>query len=407
MTTAKAKTKEQEQPIQASMNIGMIGHVDHGKTSLTKALSGKWTDTHSEELKKGISIRLGYADSKFYKCKKGEGAEAYTTNPKDCDQGAELIKKVSFVDAPGHETLMNTMLSGATLMNVAILVIAVNEECPQPRTEEHLMALSISGVEKVIVAQNKIDLVTKEQAIENHKQIIAFLKKYGYENVPIIPTAANFGSNIDMLIEAILKTNIDSSAKSSNELKMYVVRSFDINKPGTKPKGMKGGVIGGSIIEGTVKAGQQIEISPGFGGKKMKTKVVELSVDEGRITAAGPGGLVAISTELDPNYTRNDQMRGQMVSVENGLPEPVQRLEMEINMLDRLIGKQQEEIKVNDILVLTIGTMTAVGTVIKKKAGKMFEIELKMPVVAEKGIKVAISKKDGSRWRLVGYGICK
>jgi len=404
MAADKAKNVE---PMQASVNIGMIGHVDHGKTSLTKALSGKWTDTHSEELKKGISIRLGYADSKFYKCKKVEGAEAFTINPKDCKQGSELLRKVSFVDAPGHETLMNTMLSGAALMNAAILVIAANEKCPQPRTEEHLMALSIGGVKNIIVAQNKIDLVTKEQATENYKEIGKFLSKYGYENVPVIPTAANFGANIDLLIETIQKVIKDPKSSESGKLKMYVVRSFDINKPGSKPKELKGGVIGGSIVEGRVKAGQEIEISPGFGGKKMKTKVVELSVDEGKINEAGPGGLVALGTELDPNYTRNDQMRGQMVSFENGLPDSVQNLTLEISMLERLIGKHSAEIKVNDILVLTVGTMTAVGTILKKKGENLYEINLKIPVVTEKRIKVGISKKEEGRWRLVAYGIFK
>jgi len=404
--TSKTLTKEVVKPVQASVNIGMIGHVDHGKTSLTKALSGKWTDTHSEELKKGISIRLGYADSRFYQCKNVKGAESFTVDQKKCEAGAQFLRKVSFVDAPGHETLMNTMLSGASLMNGAILVIAANEKCPQPRTEEHLMALAASGVKQIIVAQNKIDLVTREQALENHKQIIQFLKKYGYEKVPIIPTAANFGTNIDLLIESVQTHIQDAKTGSSKTLKMYVVRSFDVNKPGTKSKELIGGVIGGTIIEGTIKTGQDIEISPGFNGKKLKTKVVGLSVDEGKIEEAGPGGLIAIGTQLDPNYTRNDQMRGQMVSIEKGLPEPIQNMELDVTMLDRLVGKQQEELKINDVLVLTIGTMTAVGTIVKVK-GKMMSIALKMPVVAEKGIKVAISKKDGTRWRLVAYGVSK
>ena len=124
---------------QAEINIGMIGHVDHGKTSLVQALTGKWADTHSEELKKGISIRLGYADASFYRCENCKGSESYSNKEKcpNCGKKGTLLRKVSFVDAPGHETLMATMLSGASLMHGAILVIAANEHCPQPRTVEH------------------------------------------------------------------------------------------------------------------------------------------------------------------------------------------------------------------------------------------------------------------------------
>ncbi|MCQ2071013.1 MAG: GTP-binding protein, partial [archaeon] len=139
--------KVQKQP---EINIGMIGHVDHGKTTLTKALSGEWTDRHSEEIKRGISIRLGYADVAFYKCPVCQGSEAFCTKkecPK-CGAETEFLRAVSFVDAPGHETLMATMLSGAALMDGALLLVAANERCPQPQTKEHLMALSIIGIDK-------------------------------------------------------------------------------------------------------------------------------------------------------------------------------------------------------------------------------------------------------------------
>ena len=115
-------------PQQPEINIGMIGHVDHGKTTLTKALSGEWTDRHSEELKRGISIRLGYADVAFYKCPECQGPAAYGTSKKckNCGAEAEFLRAVSFVDAPGHETLMATMLSGAALMDGALRLVAAN-----------------------------------------------------------------------------------------------------------------------------------------------------------------------------------------------------------------------------------------------------------------------------------------
>ena len=158
---------------QPEINIGLVGHVDHGKTTLVSRLSGKWTDTHSEEKKKGITIRLGYANSTFYKCKKCKDPECYSASSKcpKCKGVCEQLRTVSFVDAPGHETLMATMLSGSAIMDAAILLVAADEECPQPQTKEHLMALEIAGIKNIIIVQNKIDLVSNEDALKNYKEI--------------------------------------------------------------------------------------------------------------------------------------------------------------------------------------------------------------------------------------------
>ncbi len=195
--------------VQSDVNIGLVGHVDHGKTTLTKALSGIWTDTHSEETKRGISIRLGYADIEFRKCNKCGEPLCYTTaiTCEHCGEETEFLRKVSFVDAPGHETLMATMLSGAAIMDGAVLVIAANEYCPQPQTKEHLMALDVIGVTDVIVVQNKIDIVSKERAIESYNEIQEFVKGTCAEGAPIIPVSAQQGANIDILIDAIDKKN--------------------------------------------------------------------------------------------------------------------------------------------------------------------------------------------------------
>jgi len=196
--------------IQPEVNIGLVGHVDHGKTTLTKSLSGVWTDRHSEEIKRGISIRLGYADIGFYKCpecSKTSELDAYCTAaicPR-CGTKTVFLRSVSFVDAPGHETLMATMLSGAAIMDGAVLVIAANEHCPQPQTAEHLMALEILGVKNIVIAQNKIDLVSKEDAIKNYHEIKEFIKGTVAENALIIPIAAHHNANIDVLIAAIEK----------------------------------------------------------------------------------------------------------------------------------------------------------------------------------------------------------
>src|SRR3989339_1147560 len=202
---AKSKQPEGSQPV---MNIGLVGHVDHGKTTLVSRLSGKWTDTHSEEIKRGITIRLGYANATFYKCKSCEDVSCYSSSAKcpKCGGETEKLRTVSFVDAPGHETLMATMLSGSAIMDCALLMVAANEKCPQPQTKEHLMALDICGIKNIIIVQNKIDLVSEEDAIKNYNEIKTFVKGTLAEKAPIVPISAQANVNIDLLIKTIEET---------------------------------------------------------------------------------------------------------------------------------------------------------------------------------------------------------
>jgi translation initiation factor 2 subunit 3 len=394
---------------QSEVNVGLIGHVDHGKTSITKMLSGKWTDTHSEELKRGISIRLGYADVIIRKCKKCKNT--YTTDEKCsiCGGTTEILRKISLIDSPGHETLMATMLSGATLMQGVLLVVAANEECPQPQTVEHLMAIKLSGIKNIIVVQNKIDLVDKEKALNNYKQIKEFLKLQGFKDVPIIPISANQGVNKEMLVSAIEEYLPTPEQNKDKKLKMFSVRSFDINSPGTMVDKLIGGVLGGSIISGVIKDGEEIEISPGFDGKSIRTKVISLNTEAGKLKEAKSGGLIAVGTELDPSCTQNDKMKGQVISHVGDLPEPTLNVLVEFNKVDRIVGSNvefKEEIKMNEPLVLTIGTSTNIGFV-KSITKNKLALTLKVASVIEKDERIAISRKSSNGWRLYGYGIYK
>jgi translation initiation factor 2 subunit 3 len=405
-------------PSQPETNIGMIGHVDHGKTMLTKALTGEWTDRHSEEVKRGISIRLGYADVAFYKCKNCDAPECYTNQPTcpNCKGECELLRSVSFVDAPGHETLMATMLSGAAIMNGALLLVAANEKCPQPQTREHLMALTIIGVDKVIVVQNKIDIVSKDQARENYKEIQEFIKGTIAEKSPIIPISAHHDVNIDMLIEAIEKTIPTPKWDKSKPARMYVARSFDINVPGTEIDKLKGGVIGGSLTQGKLKVGDEIEIRPGrkveVGSKvsweTITTKVRSLYAGGTSLDVAGPGGLVAIGTGLDPTYTKSDSFVGRIAGVPGTLPEVSSELTFRTELMQRVVGVASElaveSLKTNEPLMLSVGTATTVGVVTSGRSGSA-EVALKIPVCVEKGQRIAISRRISGKWRLIGYGV--
>jgi translation initiation factor 2 subunit 3 len=394
------KTISKNEILQPEINIGMIGHVDHGKTSLTKALTGTWTDTHSEELKRGISIRLGYADATFYKTKK-DGKEIYTTK----EEGKIISKRiVSFVDAPGHETLMTTMLSGAAIMNGAVLVVAANEECPQPRTIEHLVALKFAGVKNIVVAQNKIDLITKEKVIKNYEKIRKFLKEHGFEKAPIIPTSANFGANIDMLIKAIEENIPTPKIDPKKPLKMFIARSFDINKPGTQIDKINGAILGGSISQGIIKIDDEVELCPSIEEKTI-IKVKTISTNKGQIKEAHAGGLIAIGTDLDPSIAQNDQLRGKILAKIGSMSTPTNKLKMKITMFERMINfdEKKSAIKVNDPLVLTIGTNTGIGVVTLAKKNEV-ELNLKNAEIIEKNDRIAISKNIDNQWRLIAYG---
>lgn len=393
----------------------MIGHIDHGKTTLTEALSGVWTDTHSEEIKRGITIRLGYADTTFYRCKQ---CGRYTVKPKCpyCGGETEVLRRVSFVDAPGHEMLMATMLSGAALMDGALLVIAANEPCPQPQTKEHLMALQVTGLKNLIVVQNKIDLVSREKAIENYHQIREFLSQTEYRDAPVIPISAVHGVNVDKLIEAI-ETHIPTPVRDANKPPlMFVARSFDINKPGTKPEALRGGVIGGSLIQGKIRLGDEISIRPGLISSKggqviwqhLDTKVVSLQAMDSSLEEATPGGLIGVGTSLDPALTKSDALVGSVVGLHHSLPEVSNRLKFEVHLLERVVGLEKEvEVKplqVREPLMVSVGTAARVG-VITNIRGNLVEVVMKYPVCGERGWRVAVNRRIANRWRLIGYGI--
>jgi len=398
--------------MQPEMNVVMLGHVDHGKTSITKALSGVWTDTHSEELKRGITIKMGYADVNIYKCSSCEGAEAYSTSeicPK-CGFESKLLRKFSLLDAPGHETLMTTAISASSITDGAILVIAANEPCPQPQTAEHLNVLEILDVDNIIVIQNKVDIIGMDRAKESYKQIKEFLKGTKAENAPIIPMVANQGLNVDVLLKTIYEKIPVPERKKTNNLRMYIARSFDVNKPGADLTKLNGAVIGGSIIEGHISEEQEIEISPGIIVDKKKgefepviTKVKGIRAGSEKLTEAGAGGLLALSTLLDPALAKSDGLVGQIVGTPGTLPSPVKKLKMKYKLISRESDGNLTLI-LNEPIVISVGTAITVGVITNMKKD-LIEVTLKRPIVVEKKSKVAISKRAGNRWKLGGYGI--
>tara|TARA_B110000444_G_scaffold261554_1_gene315210 strand:+ start:23570 stop:24808 length:1239 start_codon:yes stop_codon:yes gene_type:complete len=404
-------------PAQPEINIGLVGHVDHGKTTLTQALSGIWTDTHSEERKRGISIKLGYADTAFYKTPKGE---YYATGRKPGggnDDITELQRVISFVDAPGHETLMAIMITGASIMDGAMLMVAANEKCPQPQTREHLMALEIAGIENIVIVQNKIDLVSRERALESHSEITAFLEGTIAENAPIIPVSAHHDVNLDILIQAIESAIPTPDRSEDKRAIMHVARSFDINRPGTRPTKLRGGVIGGSIVEGQFNVDDEIVIGPGrkiVKGNKVHYEPIHskvASMQGGGLTLENmhAGGLCGMATPLDPAITTADNLSGQVVARVGDLPEVRESVNISINLMKNMVAGEGEDpspimpLRPNEMLMVNVATATSVGVVSNTGKGKA-TLKLRLPICADSGQRISLSRRVGSRWRLIGHG---
>ncbi|WP_455139961.1 translation initiation factor IF-2 subunit gamma [Candidatus Hodarchaeum mangrovi] len=399
---------------QAEVSIGMIGHVDHGKSTLTQALTGKFPDTHSEEIRRGISIRLGYAECEFRECPNCESPQKYSTAKicPVCGKETILLRRVAFVDAPGHEVLMATMLSGASIMDGALLVVAANERVPMPQTREHLAAMDIIGMENVIVCQNKIELVSEKDALINYKDLKTFISNTSAKESPIIPISAIHKSNIDLLIQNIQEKIPTPKRDGSLAPQMLVARSFDINKPGQAPSGLKGGVVGGSIIQGKFSVNDEVEIRPGYRrGNKwqlIKTKITSLRSGFGELETALPGGLIGLGTLLDPALTKSDTLVGQVVGYPDQLPPIWDTLEFNATLMERVVGSETQSIvqniEPNENLMLSVGTAKTVGKVIKSSK-KGVHIELRIPVCSDLGTRIAISRMIDRRWRLIGWGL--
>jgi translation initiation factor 2 subunit 3 len=401
---------------QPCINIGTAGHVDHGKTTLIQALTGSWTSVHSQELKRGITIRVGYSDAAFYKCKKCEEPLGFSTTPKcnNCGGESELSRVVSFVDSPGHESLMANMLSGSALMDGALLLVAANEKVPKPQTKEHLLALQTLGIKQIVIVQNKVDLQTYDEVISNHKDIVNFVKGSHAEKSPVIPISAQSGLNIDALIGSIESTIKTPERDDKANTVMHVLRSFDVNKPGTKLQNIKGGVIGGSITQGGLKVGDEIEIKPGLMNEKKKsydtltTEITSLGTAAGIVDSVKPGGLIAIGTKLDPSLTRSDSFIGSVIGKPGTLPENSLELEINVHLFDSAVGTNVDvkvkPLQVGELLRVNIGTAPLLGKINKIKSEKA-NIELRRPACVFEGQNIALSRRIDERWRLIGAGV--
>ncbi|MFA5070967.1 MAG: translation initiation factor IF-2 subunit gamma [Candidatus Pacearchaeota archaeon] len=385
------------------LNVGVVGHIDHGKTTLLSKLTGKFPDTHSEELKRGITIKLGYADITISK-----DGEKYNNKGK-----GKPFRYISFIDAPGHEMLMATMLSGAALIDAAILVVAANEGI-KPQTREHFTALQAKKIKNIIIVQNKIDLVTKEQAQKNYNDLKNFVKGTIAENAPIIPISAQQEINLDKILEKLAEIEIPKRDTESEPI-FLIARSFDINRPGTSVEKLHGGVLGGILKKGKLKVGDEIEIKPGLIIKKanqqsyqtLTTKIISLHRGSESMNELSPGASISIETELDPFLTKADSVSGCIVGEKGKLPEISYRAKIKTELFKEVLGisehKEVAPLKTKEMLMLSVNTTITVGTVEKINKNEV-ELLLNIPIVSLKGDNVGLARNIDGHWRLIGFG---
>jgi translation initiation factor 2 subunit 3 len=413
---------------QATINIGTIGHVAHGKSTIVRAISGVKTVRFKSELERNITIRLGYANAKIYRCVGGRcrRPECYTATSSSarremkrcaregCEGRLVLERHVSFVDCPGHDILMSTMLTGAAIMDAAVLVVAANEKCPQPQTLEHLNAIEVVDLRKVIILQNKIDLLTREQALESHDQIKAFIKGSVARTAPIVPISAQIRCNLDAALDFIVNYISVPTREYEKPPRVLVIRSFDINKPGCKPCDYKGGIIGGCLTNGYVEVGNMLEIRPGIterrGGRvvcrPVCTKIVSLFAESNALRVAVPGGLVGIGTELDPHFCRGDKLVGQVLGKPGTLPNVYCGLTLKYRIFEKLfegVKGGAQRLGVKEQLLVNVGSSSTRAQVLSVEED-VVKMVLARPVCAEIGERVSISRKIREHWRLLGAG---
>uniref|UniRef100_A0A182LUA7 protein-synthesizing GTPase n=1 Tax=Anopheles culicifacies TaxID=139723 RepID=A0A182LUA7_9DIPT len=382
---------------------------------------------------KGVT-ECRYANAKIYKCDNPKCLRptCFTSggSSKDdsfpcyrpaCTGRFQLVRHVSFVDCPGHDILMATMLNGAAVMDAALLLIAGNESCPQPQTSEHLAAIEIMKLKHIIILQNKIDLVKDTQAKEQYDQIVKFVQGTVAEGAPIIPISAQLKYNIEVLCEYITKKIPIPPRNFIDAPRLIVIRSFDVNKPGCEVNDLKGGVAGGSILRGVLKVGQEIEVRPGLVSKDAEgrltckpifSKIVSLYTEQNELQFAVPGGLIGVGTKIEPTLCRADRLVGQVLGAVGALPNIFIELEVSYYLLKRLLGVRTEGDKKgakvqklvrHEMLLVNIGSLSTGGRVVATRAD-LAKIALTNPVCTEKNEKIALSRRVENHWRLIGWG---
>ena len=301
--------------------IGTAGHIDHGKTTLIKALSGIETDTTLEEKERGMSINLGFA---YFDLPSG--------------------KRCGVVDVPGHEKFIKNMLAGVSGINLVLLLVDSREGI-MPQTKEHIDILTLLGIENYIIVMTKIDLVEEEYRELVKEDIREFTKGSALENAPIIEVDSISRKGIDVLLDTIDKKTNDIEAKNiEKNARLNVDRSFQVKGFGT--------VVTGTLTEGSISVGDELVIYP----KEVKAKVRNIQVHSQDVEKAYAGQRTAINLS---NIKFDDVKRGDTLATAGSLVKTYM-LDSEI----KLINDDRANLELWDRVRIYVGTVEVMARVV-------------------------------------------
>lgn len=401
---------------QAIINVGCIGHVSNGKSTLVRQMTGIKTQKFKSERERNCTINVGYGNCKIYHSKstdeyKYTGSHIFEALDSEGNP-MELIHHISFVDCPGHENYMSNMLCGTSVIDMAFLVEAANAPTvPQPQTLEHLVAIQNSNINDIVVIQNKCDLVSKENLELNKRQIDNFIEDYCESELPVIPLIAQSGDNIEYIGKYLANTLHKYNKDINLPLQINIIRTFDINRPNQPIVELKGGVMGGSVVQGIVKVGDLLQISPGICKKTetswsvtpLFTKVESLLSEKTSMDYAIPGGLIGVGTTLDPAYTRANQLVGQIITRPGEHLKIVDKIVIKYKSFRR-VNKVDKKLSKGEIIKIGIICKQISGTVLSwDKKAREIKIQLACPACISK-TPVSIMKKINNVYKIFSIG---
>ncbi|HZT90425.1 MAG TPA: selenocysteine-specific translation elongation factor [Gaiellaceae bacterium] len=315
-----------------ALTVGTAGHIDHGKTWLVRALTGKDTDRLPEERRRGISIDLGYA-------------------PLDLPDG----RRVSLVDVPGHERFVRTMIAGASGIDVFLLVVDAQEGA-RPQTLEHLAVLRLLGVEHGVVAVTKADAVdaeTLELALDEARELVP--------GAEVVAASAKTGAGLDELRAALARLPARDRGRGG-AVRLYVDRAFTLHGVGT--------VATGTLWSGSVAPGDLLRLEPQ--GRVVRVRSVQ--VHDHSVDAAEAGQRVAVNL---PTVERRQLARGNVLVTPGHFP-----------LSYRLDVRLEELSPVPPAVTVHVGTKAVAARVVR--AGAYAQLRLAEPVVAARGDRVVL-----------------
>ena len=317
-----------------ALTVGTAGHIDHGKTWLVRALTGKDTDRLPEERERGISIALGYA-------------------PLELPDGTRL----SLIDVPGHERFVRTMVAGATGIDLFLLVIDAGEGA-RPQTHEHLAILRLLGIERGVVAVTKADAVdeeTLELALEEARELVP--------EAEVVAVSAKTGAGLDELRAALARAAATASQRTERApTRLYVDRAFTIAGAGT--------VVTGTLWSGEITPGDELRVEP----SGLRTRARSVQVHDAPVERAEAGQRVAVNL---PGISRSQLRRGDAL-VEPGAYPVSWRLDVALEELE----------PVPAAVTVHLGTSDVPARVVRD--GRYAQLRLRKPVVAARGDRVVL-----------------